>query len=80
MGGVNGNAGLFGNANDLAKLMRMYLNVETYGSERYIKEKTGDEFTSRPFTRQRNQRSVGLEKTELARGPNDVMEKNTSKT
>src|SRR5690606_39126420 len=40
MGGVSTNAGLFSNANDLAKLMQMYLNGGTYGGERFIKENT----------------------------------------
>src|SRR5690606_32776234 len=31
MGGVSGHAGLFGNANDLAKLLQMYLNKGEYG-------------------------------------------------
>lgn len=35
-GGVSGNAGLFGTAADLAKLLQMYLNDGTYGGERFI--------------------------------------------
>ena len=80
MGGVSGHAGLFGNANDVAKLMQMYLNMGTYGGERYIKEKTLAEFISRPFAKQRNHRGIGFDKTELSPGPNDLMGKNASKT
>ena len=35
-GGVSGNAGLFGTATDLAKLLQMFLNNGSYGGERYI--------------------------------------------
>jgi CubicO group peptidase (beta-lactamase class C family) len=78
MGGVSGHAGLFGNANDLAKLMQMYLNMGTYGGERYIKDKTLTEFISRPFAKQGNHRGIGFDKTELSPGPNDLMGKNAS--
>jgi len=79
MGGVSGHAGLFGNANDLAKLMQMYLNMGMYGGERYIREKTLEEFISRPFARQGNHRGIGFDKTELTPGPNDLMGKYASK-
>lgn len=42
MGGVSGNAGLFSNANDVAKMMQMYLQKGTYGGKRYFKSKTID--------------------------------------
>lgn len=44
-GGVAGNAGLFSNANDLAKLCQMWLNGGVYGGERYLSEKTTKQFT-----------------------------------
>ena len=78
MGGVSGHAGLFGNANDLAKLMQMYLNMGTYGGERYISEKTLEEFTSSPFAKQGNRRGIGFDKPDLKPGPNDLMGKNAS--
>jgi len=78
MGGVSGHAGLFGSANDLAKMMQMYLNMGTYGGERYIKEKTLNEFISRPFARQGNHRGIGFDKTELSPKPDDLMGKNAS--
>ena len=34
LGGVGGHAGVFSNANDLAKIMQMYLNYGEYGGER----------------------------------------------
>lgn len=45
-GGVQGNAGLFSNANDLAKLCQMWLNGGEYGGERLISEKTVELFTT----------------------------------
>lgn len=43
-GGVQGNAGLFSNANDLAKLFQMWLNGGVYGGERFLKKSTVDLF------------------------------------
>lgn len=45
-GGVQGNAGLFSNANDLAKLCQMWLNKGVYGGERLLSEKTVAIFTT----------------------------------
>ncbi|MDD2799046.1 MAG: glycoside hydrolase family 3 N-terminal domain-containing protein [Bacteroidales bacterium] len=44
-GGVEGNAGLFANANDLAKLCQMYLNDGEYGEDRFVKKETMQIFT-----------------------------------
>ena len=44
-GGVSGNAGLFSNANDLAKVLQLFLNQGTYGEERYLSEETCRLFT-----------------------------------
>ncbi|MDR0823646.1 MAG: serine hydrolase, partial [Prevotella sp.] len=40
MGGISGNAGLFSDANDIAKLYQMWLNKGTYGGEEYLSAKT----------------------------------------
>ncbi len=45
-GGISGNAGLFSNANDLAKLYQMWLNQGEYGGERYLKKETVRLFTT----------------------------------
>lgn len=45
-GGVQGNAGLFSNANDLAKLCQMWLNGGEYGEERLLSEETVKLFTT----------------------------------
>ena len=44
-GGVSGNAGLFSNANDLAKVLQMMLDWGVYGGERYLSMETCRLFT-----------------------------------
>lgn len=63
-GGVSGNAGLFSNANDLAKLLQMYLNDGTYGGEEYLSPST-----SRLFTQSKSptcRRGLGFDKPDGA--------------
>ena len=62
MGGVSANAGLFSNANDLAKLMQMYLDGGTYGGRRYVSEATVREFTRYQFPDNDNRRGLGFDK------------------
>ncbi len=47
MGGVSGHAGLFSNAEDLAKLAQMMLNPSGYGTNRLFSVNTNEYFTSR---------------------------------
>lgn len=61
-GGVSGNAGLFSNANDLAKLMQMYLNGGTYGGKRLIAEESIKEFTKYQFVQDSIPRGLGFDK------------------
>ena len=65
MGGVSANAGLFANANDLAKLMQMYLNMGEYGGIRYINEATLKEFTKTQFPENDNHRAIAFDKPYL---------------
>lgn len=62
LGGVSGHAGLFGNANDLAKLLQMYLNGGEYGGKRYLDEATLEKFTVRTFPDSDNHRALGFDK------------------
>lgn len=62
MGGVSGNAGLFSNANDLAKLYQMYLNGGTYGGDKYFSSKTAKIFTDTQSGTSR--RGLGFDKPE----------------
>lgn len=45
-GGVQGNAGLFGTADDIAKVCQMLLNGGTYGGRRLLSEETAALFTT----------------------------------
>ncbi len=62
MGGVSGNAGLFATANDLAKIMQMYVQYGTYGGVRYLSENTVREFTKVQFPENENRRGLGFDK------------------
>lgn len=46
LGGVSGNAGLFANANDIAKICQMWLNGGTYGGARILSPETVRLFTT----------------------------------
>ncbi|HSI71500.1 MAG TPA: glycoside hydrolase family 3 N-terminal domain-containing protein [Gillisia sp.] len=62
LGGVSGHAGLFSNANDLAKLLQMYLNKGEYGGVRYLSAETIEKFTKRTFPDSNNHRALGFDK------------------
>ena len=62
LGGISGNAGLFGTINDAAKMMQMYLNYGSYGGDRYISEATMEDWTSRHFEKTDNRRGYGFDK------------------
>jgi CubicO group peptidase (beta-lactamase class C family) len=59
-GGIAGNAGLFSNANDLAKLCQMWLNGGVYGGERYLSEATTKQFTEERSEKSR--RGLGFDR------------------
>ena len=72
MQGVSGHAGLFANANDLAKLMQMYLDMGVYGGDRYIEESTLRDFSRTQFPENDNRRALGFDKPNLEyRGVNN---------
>jgi FKBP-type peptidyl-prolyl cis-trans isomerase len=62
MGGVSSNAGLFGSANDLAKLFQMYMNEGQYGGEQLINAKALQEFTRCQYCGEGNRRGLGFDK------------------
>ncbi len=64
-GGVSGNAGLFGTANDLAKIFQMYLWKGYYGGDRFFPEKVIVEFTKVQFPQNKNRRGLGFDKPYL---------------
>ncbi len=63
LGGVSGNAGLFSNANDLAKLLQMWLNFGEYGNEKYLSPKTVAMFTQAKSDVSR--RGLGFDKPDI---------------
>jgi len=65
MGDVSGNAGLFSNANDVAKMMQMYLQKGYYGGKRYFKAKTIDTFNHRYYAKDSVRRGLGFDKPQL---------------
>lgn len=64
LGGVSGNAGLFSNANDIAKIMNMYLNKGTYGDFKYLNSGTISKFSSKYHNE--NRRGFGFDKPETS--------------
>ena len=68
MGGVTGHAGLFSTANDLAKLMQMYIQKGSYGGEKFFAPKTVDFFTTTPKNSNGNRRALGFDKPEIKDG------------
>jgi CubicO group peptidase (beta-lactamase class C family) len=64
-GGVGGHAGIFSNANDLAKIMLLYLQMGYYGGKRYLKTETIDKFNTCYYCEQNNRRGIGFDKPQL---------------
>ncbi len=62
MGGVSGHAGLFSNADDIAKMMQMYLQYGSYGGRRYFKPSTLKLFTKCAFCKNGNRRGLGFDR------------------
>ncbi|MCJ8166105.1 serine hydrolase [Pontibacter sp. E15-1] len=61
LGGVSGHAGLFGTANDLAKLMQLYLQKGQYGGTRLISEDVITAYTRCQFCPD-NRRALGFDR------------------
>jgi CubicO group peptidase (beta-lactamase class C family) len=71
-GGVSGHAGLFGNANDLAKIAQMQLQEGVYGNKTYLKKQTVDNFTSTQF--KNNRRGLGWDKPDKKEESSSISE------
>ena len=68
LGGHSANAGLFANANDLAKLYQLYLQKGEYGGKRYFSEAIFNLFNSTPYAADGIYRGICFEKPELKDG------------
>ena len=64
-GGIGGHAGLFSNANDVAKMMQMYLQGGTYGDHKYFDAATIAKFNTCYYCSEDNRRGVGFDKPQL---------------
>lgn len=60
LGGVAGHAGVFSNANDLAKYFQLLLNGGMYGGYKYYDKTTVHNFTSKQYPN--NRRAMGFDK------------------
>jgi len=65
LGGVGGHAGVFANANDVAKIMQMYLQNGYYGGKRYLKSATVKKFNKRYYEGEKIRRGLGFDKPQL---------------
>lgn len=63
--GIGGHAGVFSNANDVAKIMQMYLQKGFYGGKRYLSPEIIDKFNTCYFCEKDNRRGVGFDKPQL---------------
>jgi len=72
LGGISGHAGLFGTANDLAKLMQMYMQYGWYGGLQYIDSLTVKEFTRRQYPENKNRRGLGFDKPSINNDKNKL--------
>ncbi|AXT20129.1 beta-N-acetylglucosaminidase [Flavobacteriaceae bacterium AU392] len=63
--GIGGHAGIFSNANDVAKIMQMYLQKGFYGGKRYFKPQTINKFNTCYYCNKNNRRGVGFDKPQI---------------
>ena len=61
-GGVQGHAGLFSNAMDIAKMMQLYLQKGNYGGIQYFSSQTFDDFNTCYLCAEGNVRGLGFNK------------------
>lgn len=65
LGGISGHAGLFGTANDLTKLMQMYLQKGNYGGRQFIHADVVEKCTAYQFPEEKNRRGIGFDKKDF---------------
>jgi CubicO group peptidase (beta-lactamase class C family) len=64
-GGIGGHAGLFSDANDVAKIMQMYLQKGYYGGKRYFQPITIDKFNHRYYADFDVRKGIGFDKPQI---------------
>ncbi|MEO0573141.1 MAG: serine hydrolase [Bacteroidota bacterium] len=71
LGGVSGNAGLFGTAIDVHKMMQLYQNFGVFEGKRLLKKETVQEFINIQYPENQNRRGLGFDKPLLG---NDTLD------
>ena len=66
LGGIAGHAGVFSNANDLAKLFQLFLQKGVYNQTNFLQPSTLEHFTSIQF--ENNRKGLGFDKPEKRPG------------
>ena len=69
MGGVSGNAGLFGNAESVFKVAEMWRLKGAVGESRYLDASTVDVFSAQAYPQTDNRRGLGFDKPDLTLDP-----------
>ena len=64
-GGIGGHAGLFSNANDVAKIMQTYMNGGTYGDKKILDKETIEKYNTCYYCKDNVRRGVGFDKPQL---------------
>ncbi len=64
LGGIAGHAGLFSTAEDMAKMLQMYLNKGNYGGDVFFSPATVEKFTCANTIFPKNRRALGFDKPE----------------
>ncbi len=72
MGGISGHAGLFGNANDVTKVMQLYLQQGNYGSKSYFRPEVVKQFTSYQFAEEQNRRGLIFDKPDFGKNTRNL--------
>jgi CubicO group peptidase (beta-lactamase class C family) len=72
LGGISGNAGLFGTAHDLFRFMQFYQNYGILDGCRLLKEETVKEFTKVQYPENENRRGLGFDKPLLDNATRDL--------
>ena len=63
--GVGGHAGLFSNANDVAKMMQMFMQGGLYGGHNFFSPSTVSHFNTRHYKSENNRRGIGFDKQQF---------------
>jgi beta-glucosidase-like glycosyl hydrolase/CubicO group peptidase (beta-lactamase class C family) len=63
--GVGGHAGLFSNANDVAKMMQMFMQGGLYGGRKFFSSSTVSHFNTRHYESENNRRGIGFDKQQF---------------